>query len=163
MSRIDHSLLGETRSSGVLLHPTSLPGRYGDSPYQGFSAFAGNPNLIALEPLEASGLLEETDLAGWRGHDSGDPTRVDFRAVIPWKKTILQKAFSRFQATDYALFMALKELHEGVGWPDWQKEFRDRDPGSHPTISARPVNSGATPYTGGRTTRRPGSSGGRRC
>jgi 4-alpha-glucanotransferase len=185
MSRIDHSLLGEPRSAGVLLHPTSLPGKYGigtlgseaeqfidflvvsgqrlwqmlpvgptgygDSPYQGFSAFAGNPLLIALEPLQTAGLLAEEDLADWPSRDSQDPARIDFRAVIPWKKAILHKAFSRFLATatssqrtswrrfqqddapwvaDYAMFMALKELHGGVGWPDWRQEYRDRDPDS---------------------------------
>jgi 4-alpha-glucanotransferase len=183
MSQIDHSLLGEPRSAGVLLHPTSLPGKYGigtlgpeaeqfmdflvssgqrlwqmlpvgptgygDSPYQGFSAFAGNPLLISLEPLLAAGLLETKDLGAWPSSDSHDPASVDFRALIPWKKAVLLQAFARFQATaapsdrasfqrfrhkdaawvtDYALFMALKEAHDGVGWPDWRQEFRDRDP-----------------------------------
>src|ERR1700754_4028883 len=52
----------EGRASGVLLHPTSLPGPfgYGDSPYQSFSAFAGNPLLISLDELIAEGWLSET-------------------------------------------------------------------------------------------------------
>src|SRR5688500_7853054 len=103
------------RSSGILLHVTSLPGPhgigdlgpaaytwvdqltaakqtwwqilplgptgYGDSPYQCFSAFAGNPNLISLELLASEGLLEPEDLP-----DDGLPTNyVDFDRVTPLK------------------------------------------------------------------------------
>ncbi|MCK4514021.1 MAG: 4-alpha-glucanotransferase, partial [Spirochaetaceae bacterium] len=89
------------------------------------------------------------DLAGWSEREWNDPTRIDFLSLIPWKNSILQKAFVRFQSIatpsqradldrfrhddalwvdDYALFMALKEVHEGVGWPDWRREYRDRDP-----------------------------------
>ncbi len=182
MAQIDHSLLGAPRSSGILLHPTSLPGRYGvgtlgpeaeqfldflaasgqklwqvlpvgptgygDSPYQGFSAFAGNPLLVALEPLQSAGLVEEDELAGWNERESDDPTLVEFRSVVLWKNSLLRKAFVRFRSAakpsqrasldrfrnddapwvdDYALFMALKQTHEGVAWPEWQSEFRDRD------------------------------------
>ena len=101
------------RSSGVLLHPTSLPGPYGigdlgprahawvdflaeagcslwqvlplgptgfdNSPYQSFSAFAGNPYLVSPELLVAEGLLEQRDLGG----ASFPSERVDFCALIP--------------------------------------------------------------------------------
>jgi len=125
------------------------PTGYGDSPYQGFSAFAGNPLLVALEPLQLAGLVEKDELTAWREREPKDPTQVDFRSVIPWKNAILRKAFTRFLSAatpsqhasldkfrtddapwvdDYALFMALKEAHDGVAWPEWQTEYRDRDP-----------------------------------
>src|SRR5579871_4287279 len=112
------------RSSGILLHPTSLPGPYGigdlgpearkfvdflvsagqtlwqvlplgptgygDSPYQCFSALAGNPLLISLD-----------DLPGANPDKAPDPPpfpddRVDFEHVIPWKKAALEAAATRF-------------------------------------------------------------------
>src|SRR6187200_2344755 len=114
------------RASGVLLHPTSLPGRYGlgdlgpaafefidvlararqrlwqvlplgptgygDSPYQCFSAFAGNPLLVSLDLLVEQGLLAKEDV--------GDPpsfpvTEVDYGAVIDFKQPRLQTAYER--------------------------------------------------------------------
>ena len=117
------------RSSGILLHPTSLPGPYGigdlgpqayrfvdwlasancrlwqvlplgptgygDSPYQCFSAFAGNPYLISPDLLLEDGLLTEADLA-----DKPDfsASRVDFGLLITWKLGLLQKAFDRFRS-----------------------------------------------------------------
>jgi 4-alpha-glucanotransferase len=124
------------RSSGILLHPTSLPGPYGigdlgpqsyrfidwlsstgcklwqvlplgptgygDSPYQCFSAFAGNPYLISPDELLADGLLTQDDLNGMPDFStpySGTVSRVDFGLLIPWKLDLLQKAFSRFQSS----------------------------------------------------------------
>ena len=117
------------RSSGILLHPTSLPGPYGigelgpaahrfadflrdsgqriwqvlplgptgygDSPYQCFSAFAGNPLLISLETLVERGYLDARDL-NERPEFPAD--NVDFGAVIAWKVPLLRKAFQAFQA-----------------------------------------------------------------
>jgi 4-alpha-glucanotransferase len=116
------------RSSGIILHPSSLPGPYGigdlgpaafrwidqlaetgcrlwqilplgptgygDSPYQCFSAFAGNPYLISPELLLKEGLLQTSDL----GDKPDFPAqRVDFGWVISWKLAILDQAYSRFQ------------------------------------------------------------------
>src|SRR4030042_3118929 len=112
------------RSSGILLHPTSLPGAYGigdlgpraysfidwlastgcslwqvlplcptgygDSPYQCFSAFAGNPYLISFEALIEDGLLTQADFAEMPDFNV---SRVDFGLLIPWKLDLLQKAF----------------------------------------------------------------------
>ena len=116
------------RSSGILLHPTSLPGRhgigsmgkaayrfidflaesgqswwqvmplgptgYGDSPYQSFSAFAGNPMLLSLEWLAEDGLIAQEAL-------DDAPTfpadRVDFGPVIEWKMGLLRDAHDRFK------------------------------------------------------------------
>src|SRR3990172_4576388 len=160
------------RSSGILLHPTSLPGPYGigdlgpqayrfidwlsfsgcklwqvlplgptgygDSPYQCFSAFAGNPYLISPDELIADGLLTQEDLNGMPDFSAppSTPLRVNFGLLIPWKLDLLQKAFSRFQSSpehlresfdyfhaenaawldDFTLFMALKEAHGGGAW-----------------------------------------------
>ncbi len=168
------------RSSGIILHPTSLPGPdgigdlgpeayrwvnfvkqsglglwqvlplgptgYGDSPYQAFSAFAGNPYLISPALLLEDDLLTAADLS-----DRPDfrEDRVDFGHVIQWKLTLLERAFtrfnesaskeikaelSRFQAEeanwleDFALFMAIKESQGLVSWDNWPKPLRTRDP-----------------------------------
>jgi len=160
------------RSSGILLHPTSLPGHfgvgdlgpeafrfadflassgqtiwqmlplgptgYGDSPYQLFSAFAGNPLLISLESLVKDGRLQSEDLADAPAFPNGE---VDYGAVIAWKYPLLRYAFERFQNSasiadreacrqfslkhaawldSFADFMALKEAN-GVSklWPEW--------------------------------------------
>ncbi|MDZ7706967.1 MAG: 4-alpha-glucanotransferase [Trueperaceae bacterium] len=168
------------RSSGILLHPTSLPGPYGigelgshahrfvdwlaasgqrvwqvmplgptgygDSPYQCFSAYAGNPYLISLERLAQEGWLTDADLA--EGRDLPD-ARVDYGAVIPFKVEMLSRAERRFAGEadadtreafaaferdhaewldDYALFMALKDVHGGRPWNEWDEGLRDRDP-----------------------------------
>jgi 4-alpha-glucanotransferase len=167
------------RSSGLLLHPTSLPGRYGigdlgreafgfvdwlaeagqriwqvlplgptgygDSPYQLFSAFAGNPLLIDLDTLAADGLLDRADLAGAPGFSED---AVDFSAVISWKKRLLRTAAERFFAgasrpqdadfkdfwrchaawlDDFTLFMALKDAHGGAVWSRWERGLALRD------------------------------------
>jgi len=159
------------RSSGILLHPTSLPGRYGvgdlgaesrrfadflsaagqklwqvlplgptgygDSPYQCFSARAGNPLLINLEGLVEKGWLDASALASAPAFPED---RVDFERLIPWKTAVLESAtpprsgFEEFCETnahwldDFALFMALKEAHHGVAWTQWEPAARDRDP-----------------------------------
>jgi 4-alpha-glucanotransferase len=112
------------RSSGILIHPSSFPGRfgigdlglaaytfldflnsagcklwqilplgptgYGDSPYQSFSAFAGNPYLISPELLLKAGLINSDDLV----EDQHFPRlRVDYGKIIPWKLNLFQKAF----------------------------------------------------------------------
>ena len=122
------------------------PTGYGDSPYQCFSAFAGNPYLISPEALLEDGLLTETDL-----EDKPDfpEESVDFGQVIGWKLALLDRAYERFRGLadeelegqfrrfqaeqagwleDFALFMALKEAHGGVSWSKWEAPVRDRQP-----------------------------------
>lgn len=168
------------RSSGILLHPTSLPGPYGigdigpqahdwidfladvgcglwqvlplgptgygDSPYQCFSAFAGNPYLISPDALVEKGLLEKGDLAD---RPEFPDEEVDYGAVIPWKLEVLDRAYDRYQRgewaelersmhsfreeqshwlDDFALFMALKEAQGGGAWVDWPEDLRKREP-----------------------------------
>src|SRR5262249_15327693 len=116
---------------------------YGDSPYQSFSAFAGNPLLISPELLVQDGLLRKADLptADFPRH------RVDFeraRSVkdglmhVAWHN-IRQRAvegdrFDEFCAREagwldvFALFMALKRAHGGGSWFDWPTDLVRREP-----------------------------------
>jgi 4-alpha-glucanotransferase len=168
------------RSSGILLHPTSLPGiygigdigpaaerwieflagsgcglwqvlplgptGYGDSPYQCFSSFAGNPYLISPEALLNEDLLHPDDLYD---HPDFPDDHVEFGEVISWKLGVLDRSFIRYQHShssrlkaemldfqekhsawldDYALFMALKEAHSGAPWYTWEYPLRHRQP-----------------------------------
>ena len=169
------------RASGVLLHPTSLPGPYGigdlgpsayrfvdwlaeagcklwqilplgptgygDSPYQCFSAFAGNPYLISPDFLFRDDLLHPDDL---KEMPVFGVEKVDYGRLIPWKLNLLERAFVRFRSAprpvhqdferfcaenvswlpDYALFMALKEANGGGAWSGWPESLRKRDPDS---------------------------------
>jgi len=116
---------------------------YGDSPYQCYSAFAGNIQLIDLELLTKDGWLENADLKA----PSFSKTNVDFTAATNWKLPLLKKAYLNFQKntepfiqeyfyfqyehkwwlTDFALFMALKVHFEGQSWSDWPKEIKFRE------------------------------------
>lgn len=119
------------------------PTGFGDSPYQSFSAFAGQPLIISPEMLKEEGWLTDADLADC---PSGDGKTVDYGEVIPWKTNILRIAFERFMATadekkmaevdafveenafwidDYSLFMACKEKHEGQNWLAWDEKYRN--------------------------------------
>jgi 4-alpha-glucanotransferase len=114
------------------------PTGYGDSPYQCFSAYAGNPYLISPDLLVRDGLLTEPDFAD--RPDFSD-SRVNFGLLIPWKLNLLQKAFASYQShpesfrasfdsfrtensswlDDYALFMASKDSYGGGAWNGWPR------------------------------------------
>ena len=168
------------RRSGVILHPTSLPGRfgigdlgeeayrfvdflkaagqyywqvlplsptgYGDSPYQGLSAFAGNPMLISPERLVKTGHLSAGDLADVPPFPTD---RVDFGPTIRFKDGLLDRAFTRFRAKppagqrkafarfceeqaawldDFALFAALKQANNLRPWREWEPGAVTRRP-----------------------------------
>ncbi len=120
------------------------PTGYGDSPYQCFSAFAGNPYLISPDLLLRDRLLTESDLADMPDFNA---SRVDFGRLIPWKLSLLSRAFDRYQSSaevfqkefdyfcaenaswldDYALFMALKESHGGGSWNGWPHPLKVRE------------------------------------
>lgn len=174
------------RTSGILLHPTSLPGPYGigdlgpsavawldwlaaagcrswqtlplgptgygDSPYQCFSAFAGNPYLISPELLIEDGLIDSLDAPDFPAD------RVDYGAVIPWKLAVLDAAFDTFRSSppaglfeahtgfreqhgawleDYALFMAIKDARGGGPWWEWPDDLRMADPAAVAASAAR--------------------------
>jgi len=158
------------RSSGLLLHPTSLPGGHGvgdlgpsayefleflksagqslwqvlplgptgyeDSPYQTFSASAGNPLLLSLDRLAEQGLLEPAAVKVL----PRPPGDVNFEAVLARKTPLLRRAAQTFSAhattqqkedlskfveasrswlDDFALFMTLKEIHGMSAWTEW--------------------------------------------
>ncbi|MCA9898039.1 MAG: 4-alpha-glucanotransferase [Anaerolineales bacterium] len=171
------------RAAGILLHPTSFPGRYGigdfgdaayqfvdflaaskqslwqilplgptgygDSPYQSFSAFAGNPLLISPDRLVREGYLPVTAVSRIPHFPQH---AVDFGPVIEYKTALLQQAHEHFLAhgsdaqkaayqqfcteqsswlDDFALFMALKNHHvdhEGGVWNTWPREIALREP-----------------------------------
>lgn len=168
------------RSSGILLHITSLPGRfgigdlgpeaykfadglkaakqsiwqvlpivpvgYGNSPYASPSTFAGNNLLISPELLVSEDLLSEPDLDLISVPPSAT---IDFETVIKNKRTLLERAFDRFETgnsrldetdfdafcaaesywlDDFCLFAALKEKHDNVAWTDWPEKYAHKDP-----------------------------------
>ena len=119
------------------------PISYGDSPYQSFSAFAGNPYYIDPDMLIAEGLLTAGEAAApfW----GGDPGRVDYGAVYESRFDLLEKAFDRgwdrdsgavaeyasknaAWLNDYALFMALKRHFGMKAWTEWPADIRMRQP-----------------------------------
>jgi 4-alpha-glucanotransferase len=116
------------------------PTGFGDSPYQCFSAFAGNPYLVDLEELLEDGFLDPNDLEPLR---SLSEAMVDYGAQWQLRWLILQKAFEGFRAkarpdqqaafTDfrqsnqewlepYCLFMAIKSQFESRSWQEWPPE-----------------------------------------
>ncbi len=168
------------RESGLLLHPTSLPGPhgigdlgeaahrfldqlqaagqrvwqvlplgptgFGDSPYQCFSAMAGNPLLVSPARLVDAGWLDAGDLAPL---DVLPADRADFDRLIAPRRAVLVRAYEGFEAKadpahreafdafctaqawwldDYSLFMALKLAHRMQAWTTWPAPLRDRDP-----------------------------------
>lgn len=117
------------------------PTGFGNSPYQSFSAFAGEPIYIDLDLLVEDGLINGKKLkkSGW----GEDPGRVDYDAVRKAREPLLRKAFDNFKKgkalsrfrnqnaawiEDYALFMALKSAHEGRPWYQWEEDIRLRKP-----------------------------------
>jgi 4-alpha-glucanotransferase len=137
-------LLARARQRWWQVLPLGLTG-YGDSPYQSFSAFAGNPFLISPELLVSEGLLQPTDVAG-----SDFPADlVHFETVIPFKERVTAQAWENFKSgaarklaepfetfcteqaawlDDFSLFMSLKETHGKVSWQHWPSELRLREP-----------------------------------
>lgn len=120
------------------------PTGFGNSPYQPFSAFAGNPYFISPETLIEEGFLTKEDLAGV---DFGnEEQKVDYGAMYENRPVILKKAYKRFKERtdekelyeaflkkeefwlkDYALFTAIKEEQKGISWLEWDKDLRKRE------------------------------------
>ncbi len=118
------------------------PTGYGDSPYQSFSSFAGNPYFIDLDELAAEGLLEpgEYEALDW----GSDPARVDYGKLNENRYGVLRlaarrllddepDAFGRFCSEnafwldEYALFMSVKQSFGGISWIDWDDLYRNHD------------------------------------
>ena len=164
------------RSSGVLMHISSLPSpygigtmgkearkfvdfldksgqkywqilpicptSYGDSPYQSFSSFAGNPYFIDLEILCKEKLLKKAECESFPW--GSNPHYVDYGVMYNSRYALLKKVYARFMKKqpedfasfcekeaewleDYALFMALKDAHGGIAWFEWEKELKTRE------------------------------------
>ena len=177
------------RACGVLLHPTSLPGRYGvgdlgveayrfvdflaaagqglwqvlplgptgygNSPYQCFSAFAGNTLLVSPDLLVEQGLLAPENLSNV---PSFTDERVEYGQAIEFKEAMLRKAFENFMRAnpagvraefekfkesssgwldDYALYRSLKRERNEVAWTDWEEPLAGRDPAALEEARAR--------------------------
>jgi len=174
------------RAAGVLLHPTSLPGRhgigdlgaeahafvdflaatgqrwwqilplgptgYGNSPYQSTSSFGGNPLLIDVDDLARRGwMASESTL-----HDARLPVdHVDFDAVTVLKEGSLRLAYDGFNAQggdskfeefiaansgwldDFVFYQALKDVHAGHAWYQWEPELVEREPAAMAAWRAR--------------------------
>ena len=123
------------------------PTAYGDSPYQPLSAFAGNENLIGIEPLLRAGLLLADETVVLKNLPADF---IDYSALIPIKNTLLARAAERFREKvsgglksdyeeflhlhdrvwldDYALYRVLKTQHGERPWPKWDEPFVHRDP-----------------------------------
>ncbi len=129
---------GQTYWQILPLGPTG----YGDSPYQSFSTFAGNPYFISLDYLISMGLLtkEECEKADLYEKDDSVSYQKQYKNRIP----LLRKAFERFKPNDdyhafckstawlcdYALFMALKDHFGGKSWIDWDNDIKKREQGA---------------------------------
>lgn len=165
------------RSSGILMHISSLPGKfgigslgkeaydfvdflkssgqrywqilplgqtsYGDSPYQCFSAFAGNPHFIDLDLLRKDGLLNSSDYENIKFGDN--PSKVDYSRIYKARQPILRTSYENFKKNkpkgfeefkeenkfwleDYSLYMAVKEHFNLVSWQEWDNDIRIREP-----------------------------------
>ena len=174
-------MLEINRASGILLHVSSLPGKFGiggmgseanrwidflestgvkywqilplnptgfgNSPYQGLSAFAGNPLFINPETLCELGLVDAQAL---KKAPKFPKRRTDFQRVIQWKTGIFQTAYKKFKEhkaplpiarsfsrykkenniwlNDFSLFMAIREENGLKSWSEWPTTLRVKDP-----------------------------------
>ena len=163
------------RTSGILMHISSLPGStgigtlgeeafkfvdflkesgqtywqvlplcptsYGDSPYQSFSTFAGNPYFIDFDLLCSDGLLKKSDYEkiSW----GSDSEKIDFPTIYKNRFKVLEKAYKKFDLLnpafiefcdenkywldDFALYMALKNSFNGKSWNEWPTKLKTRE------------------------------------
>ena len=135
---------GQTYWQVLPIGPTS----YGDSPYQSFSAFAGNPYFIDLDILIEEGLLRqsEVDAVDWGDHDTEAAYgTIDYAKIFEARFDILKKAYARskhkekesyqkflrrnaYWIDDYSMYMALKVYFGQKAWTEWDDEIRFRKP-----------------------------------
>ena len=118
------------------------PTGYGDSPYQSFSTYAGNPYFIDLEAFVKAGCLDESDCENcdWGGSES----YVDYEKIYNSRFRLLRKAFENYDCEgdpsyqkfinenvawleDYSLYMAIKDSLNGISWIEWPKELKNRE------------------------------------
>jgi len=131
---------GQTYWQILPLGPTGYGASY-DSPYQSYSAFAGNPYFISLEALIEEGVLTKKECDEI---DFGtDPEAVDYEKLNQSRRKLLRRAYERSNISknpkyckfvsenewwlkDYALFMALKDFFGGAAWQTWPEDIRLR-------------------------------------
>ena len=117
------------------------PTGYGDSPYQSFSTYAGNPYFIDLKTLIKEGLLTKKEC---KAYDFGDQeTKIDYEKIYYSRFKVLKKAFQRFKPDkeyqefvkeneewleDYSLYMAIKDSKDGASWNVWEDSLKNREP-----------------------------------
>lgn len=129
---------GQTYWQILPLGPTS----YGDSPYQSFSTFAGNPYFISLEALVDEGLItkEECELVDFGSNEES----ISYDKLYYQRYPLLRKAYQNSNVKadesyisfcnenrwldDYALFMAIKDSYRGIAWSEWDEDIRLRRP-----------------------------------
>lgn len=165
------------RSSGIIMHIASLPGKYGigtfgkeaykfgdflkkagqkywqilplgptsfgDSPYQSFSAFAGNPYFIDFDILRQDGFLDESDYYSVNFGESSED--IDYGLIFKEKLRVLKIAYEKFKLRqdkdlikfqeaeaywldDYALYMSIKKHFDLKSWYEWDEDIRLRKP-----------------------------------
>ncbi len=130
------SKAGQTYWQILPLNPTN----YGDSPYQSFSSFAGNPYFIDIIELINEGLLTESQADSF---DFGeDDECIDYGKLYENRLKLLKLSFNNFKANnnymtftsknsfwldDYALFMALKNANDDISWQEWDKPLKMRE------------------------------------
>ncbi|MBE6088276.1 MAG: 4-alpha-glucanotransferase [Clostridium beijerinckii] len=165
------------RSSGIIMHIASLPGKYGigtfgkeaykfgdflkkagqkywqilplgptsfgDSPYQSFSAFAGNPYFIDFDILRQDGFLDESDYYSVNFGESSED--IDYGLIFKEKLRVLKIAYEKFKLRqdkdlikfqeaeaywldDYALYMSVKKHFDLKSWYEWDEDIRLRKP-----------------------------------
>ena len=117
------------------------PTGYGDSPYQSFSTFAGNPYFIDLNTLVDEGLLTRQECGNF--DFGGKDDEIDYEKIYLSRFKALKLAYDRFDQNDdyrafvhknqfwledYALYMAIKDHNNGVAWKEWEEPLRDREP-----------------------------------
>lgn len=124
------------------------PTGYGDSPYQSFSTFAGNPYFIDLAALAGEGLLTDAES---REYDSEEQDEsIDYEKIYKTRFKVLKKAHERFRdrmagghherdayekfvsenafwLDDYSLYMAVKDKNNGVSWNEWDAPLKNRE------------------------------------
>lgn len=135
---------GQTFWQVLPLGPTG----FGDSPYQAFSTFAGNPYFISLEQLQREDLLTEEECCS--ADCAKETDSVDYGRIYETRFQVLRRAYQRFIAggapeserkefqnfreenrdwlDDYCLFRVLKDRFDGKSWMEWPESFRNREP-----------------------------------
>ena len=136
---------GQTYWQILPLNPTN----YGDSPYQSFSSYAGNPYFIDPDMLIQEGLLTKAEVESY--DFGGDNDKIDYGKLYENRILMLKTAFERFIPNeayslfiqenaywleDYALFMALKNAHNDISWQEWDNSLRVRDAAAIKKIKA---------------------------